>query len=136
MATDRMPTIIHTVGGIRTEEEILTVVAGIPMAVTEALEMATLEAITTATDLLTLQHQPHQHHLAQPGRRPITPLNTPNTMPASLVEIPMQHTEAMQTMLPTTNTMRNSRLSSQGQTRLHHLLQEEMELRLLHLGLP
>ena len=112
------------------------VVAGIPMAVTEALEMATLEAIITATDLLTLQHQPHQHHLAQPGRRPITPLNTPNIMPASLVETPMQHTEAMQTMLPTTNTMRNSSLSSQGQTRLHHLLQGEMELRLLHLGLP
>src|SRR5947209_18047826 len=102
MATDRMPTTIHTVGGIRIEEEILTVVAGIPT--TEAPEMATLEAITTATDLLTLQHQPHQHRLAQPCRRPIIPLNTPNTMPVSLVEILMRHTEAMQTILPTTNT--------------------------------
>ena len=135
MATDQMPIIIHTVGGIRTEEENLTVAAGIPTVVTEALEMATLEAITTATDLLTLQHQPHQHHLAQPGRRPITPLNTPNTMLASLAETPMQHTEAMQTMLPTTNIMRNSRLSSQGQTRLRHLLGGGMQLHRLRLGL-
>jgi hypothetical protein len=137
MDTDRMQIITHTVGGIRTGEEILTVVAGIPTAVIEAPEIATPEVITAiATDLPTLQHQPHQHHLAQPDRRPITPLNTPNTMPTSLVETPMQHTEAMRTMLPTTNTMRNSRLSSQGQTRLHHLLQGEMQLRRLHLGLP
>ena len=135
MATDRTPIIIHTVGGIRTEEEILTVVTEIPTAVTEAPEIATLEAITTATDLPTLQHPPHLH-LAQSYRRPITPLNTPSTMPASLVETPMQHTEVMQTMLPTTNTMHNSRLSSPGQTRLHLHLQGGMQLRRLHLGLP
>src|SRR4051794_11831143 len=109
MAMDRMQIIIHTVGAIRTEEEILTVVVEIPTAVTEAPEMA-LEVITTVTDLPTLQHQPHLHHLAQSCRRPITPLNMPSTMPASRVGTPMPHTEAMQTMLPTTNTMRNSRL--------------------------
>jgi hypothetical protein len=135
MATDRMQIIIHTVGGTRTEEEILTVVTEIPTAVTEAPEIATLEVITIATDLPTLQHPPHLHPLVQSCRRPITPLNTPSTMPASLVGTPMQHTEAMQTMLPTTNTMRNSRLSSQGQTRLHRHLQEGMQLRRLRLGL-
>jgi hypothetical protein len=136
MATDPMQIIIHMVGGIRTEEEILTVVAEIPTAVTEAPEMATPEVTTIATDLPTLQHQPHLHHLAQPRRPPITPLNTPSTMPASLVETPMQHTEAMRTTLPTTNTIRNSRLSNQGQTRLHCHLPGGMQLRHLHLGLP
>jgi hypothetical protein len=136
MATDRMQIIIHTVGGIRTGEEILTVVTEIPTAVTEAAETATPEVITTATDLPTPQHQPHLHHLAQSCRRPITPLNTLSTMLTSLVETPMQHMEAMQTMLPTTNTMRNSRLNSQGQTRLHHHPRGGMQLRRLHLGLP
>jgi hypothetical protein len=136
MATDRMQIIIHTVGGIRTEEEILTVATEIPTAVTEVPETATPEAITTVTDLPILQHQPHLHHLAQSCRRPITPLNTLSTMLTSLVETPMQHTEAMQTMLPTTNTMHNSRLSSPGQTRLHLHLQGGMQLRRLHLGLP
>src|SRR5271168_3345424 len=104
MATDRTPIIIHTVGGIRTEAEILTVVTEIPTAATEAPEIASPEAIATTTDLPTLQHPPHLH-LAQAYRRPITPLNTPSTMPASLVGTPMQHTEVMQIMLPTTNTM-------------------------------
>jgi hypothetical protein len=135
MATDQMQIITHPVDEIRIVEGILTVVAEIPTAATEETETATLVVITTTTDLRTLRRQLHQHHLVQPPHQPIIQLNTRSTMLASQAEILTRRTEAMQTMLPTTNTTHNSRLSSQGRTRLHRHLQVATQLPRLHPGL-
>jgi hypothetical protein len=134
MAMDRMQIIIHMVDEIRMADGTLTVVAKIPTAATEEAETATLVVITT-TDPHTLQRQLRQRHLAQSPHRPIIPLNTRSTMLASQAEILMPRTGAMPTMLPTTNTTHNSKLSSQGKIRLHHLLQVVTQPRRPHLGL-
>ena len=129
MAMDRTRTITDTEDAIHSAEEILTAVAEIPMVEIEEAETATRVAITTIMDLHTLRHQRHQRHLVQPRHQPTILLNTRSTMLASQEETPTLHTEVMRTTSPITNTTHNSKLSSQGKTRLHPHLQMVMQLR-------
>ena len=136
MVMDQMQITMDTVDAIRTAEEILTAVTGIPTVVIEEAEIATQVAITTITDLHTLRHQPHQRLLVQPRHQPIILLNTRSTMLVNQEETLMLRTEVMRTMSPTISTTHNSRLSSnQDQTRLRRHLQMVMQPRRRHLAL-